>query len=105
MFFIPLTQPESVELVVHALRAAAGEADCSSCPVKKVCMKQCLAIAAAVETMVQSGTLPAIGVELAAEPEQPENSAGSHLRQGRIEGHQISRPGAPEKGGLPALRA
>jgi hypothetical protein len=24
MFFIPLTQPESVELVVHALRAAGG---------------------------------------------------------------------------------
>lgn len=84
MYFIPLTQPESVELVVHALRAAAGEADCSSCPVKKVCMKQCLAIAAAVETMVQSGTLPAIGVESPAEPEHPENSAGSPCGKGGL---------------------
>ncbi len=45
MYLIPLSQPESVELVIHALRVAGGEADCNSCPVRKVCMKQCLTIA------------------------------------------------------------
>jgi hypothetical protein len=48
MYLIPLGQPESVELVIHALRAAGGEADCTSCPVRRVCTKQCLTIAAAV---------------------------------------------------------
>jgi hypothetical protein len=42
MFLIPLNQIESVDLVIHALRAAAGEADCSMCPVRKVCTKQCM---------------------------------------------------------------
>lgn len=58
MFFIPLSQPESVELVVHALRVAGGQADCTSCPVRKVCMKQCLTIADAVSRMLEAGTLP-----------------------------------------------
>jgi hypothetical protein len=63
MYFIPLSQIESVELVIHALRAAGGEADCSSCPVRQVCMKQCLTIADAVSKMVEAGTLPVIGDE------------------------------------------
>ena len=66
MYLIPLSQPESVELVIHALRVAGGEADCSSCPVRKVCMKQCLTIAAAVAKMVAAGTLPCAG-----EPPEP----------------------------------
>jgi hypothetical protein len=61
MFFIPLNQLESVELVIHALRMAGGQADCSSCPARRVCMKQCLAIAEAVDKMVQAGTLPSLG--------------------------------------------
>lgn len=68
MFLIPLNQIESVELVVHALRAAGGEADCSQCPVHKVCMKQCLAISAAIRTMVDAGQLPSLsGEEATAE--------------------------------------
>ena len=31
MFLIPLNQVESVDLVIHALRAAGGEADCTMC--------------------------------------------------------------------------
>ncbi len=60
MFFIPLNQVESVQLVIHALKAAGGEADCRSCPVRRVCMKQCLSIAAAVEEMVAQGALPSL---------------------------------------------
>jgi hypothetical protein len=63
MFFIPLSQVESVELVIHALRMAGGQADCSNCPAARVCMKQCLAIAEAVQRMVQAGTLPVFGEE------------------------------------------
>jgi len=69
MFFIPLSQIESVDLVIHALRAAGGEADCSTCPVRRVCMKQCLTIADAVAEMVSSGTLPRIGAETEPSPE------------------------------------
>ncbi len=58
MYFVPLSQLESVELLVHSLKAAAGEADCTMCPAFKVCMKQCLTIANSVEQMLQSGTLP-----------------------------------------------
>ena len=58
MYFVPLSQLESVELLVHSLKAAAGEADCTMCPARKVCMKQCLAIANSVEQMLQSGTIP-----------------------------------------------
>lgn len=68
MFFIPLSQLESVELVVHALRVAAGEADCTHCPVRKVCMKQCLTIADSVQTMMYNGTLPTMDTE--AQPAQ-----------------------------------
>ncbi len=58
MYFVPLSQLESVELLVHSLKAAAGEVDCSMCPVRKVCMQQCLTIARTVEKMLQTGTLP-----------------------------------------------
>lgn len=69
MFLIPLNQIESVELVIHALRSAGGEVDCSSCPARKVCMKQCLAIAESVQRMVQEGLLPELGAD---EPKVPE---------------------------------
>ena len=71
MYFIPLNQLESVELVLHALRTAGGEADCSTCPARKVCMKQCLTIAEAVGKMLAEGTLPHLGDGL--EPEPPKN--------------------------------
>ncbi len=58
MFLIPLNQLESVELVIHSLKMAAGEADCTTCPAYKVCMKQCLTIAAAVEDMLNMDALP-----------------------------------------------
>jgi hypothetical protein len=58
MYFVPLTKLESVELLVHSLKAAAGEADCTMCPAYRVCMKQCLTIADSVEQMLMSGTLP-----------------------------------------------
>ena len=61
MYFVPLTQLESVELLIHSLKAAAGEADCSMCPARKVCMKQCLTIANSVEQMLQSGAIPQMG--------------------------------------------
>ena len=70
MFFVPLSQVESVELLIHALRMAGGEADCTSCPARRVCMKQCLTIASSIENMVQAGTLPVIGEE----PEQSEQA-------------------------------
>jgi len=82
MFFIPLNQLESVDLVIHALRAAAGQADCSLCPVRKVCMQQCLTIAASVEEMVRTGTLPRLD---APDPEpSPPVSGGSAEKKLRI---------------------
>ncbi len=57
MFLIPLSQIESVELVVHALRVAGGQADCSACPARRVCMKQCLSIAESIERMLHDGNL------------------------------------------------
>ena len=71
MYFVPLTQLESVELVVHSLRAAAGEADCSMCPVRKVCMKQCLTIANAVGRMLEDGNLPQLGGEPDGDDSEP----------------------------------
>lgn len=68
MFLIPLNQPESVALVVHALRVAGGEADCTTCPVRKVCMKQCLTIADSLDAMIRNGSLPSLED---AEPRQP----------------------------------
>jgi hypothetical protein len=79
MFFIPLNQLESVELVVHALRMAGGQADCSSCPARRVCMKQCLTIAEAVGKMVQSGTLPTLGQAPDPVP-APAGPTGGHLK-------------------------
>jgi hypothetical protein len=60
MFLVPLNQIESVELVIHALRVAGGEADCSTCPTRAVCMKQCLTIAGSIETMLAEGMLPSL---------------------------------------------
>ncbi|OEU64078.1 MAG: hypothetical protein BA870_00565 [Desulfuromonadales bacterium C00003094] len=60
MFFLPLNQPESVALVIHSLRVAGGEADCSTCPVRRVCMKQCLTIANSLQQMIDDGTLPSL---------------------------------------------
>ncbi len=90
MYFVPLSQLESVELLVHSLRTAGGEADCTVCPVHRVCMKQCLTIANAVGQMLADGSLPQIGSEPeplspgkkppAAEPE----SSGSTSAKGRL---------------------
>ncbi|HXV22391.1 MAG TPA: hypothetical protein VD811_15515 [Desulfuromonadales bacterium] len=79
MFFIPLSQVESVELVIHALRMAGGQADCSSCPAVRVCMKQCLTIAEAIQRMIQAGTLPVFGEEPGPEP-QPAGPAPDKAR-------------------------
>ncbi len=86
MFLIPLNQIESVELVIHALRVAGGAADCTACPVYKVCTKQCLAVADGIEQMVQSNNLPRFDgshpkppEDLPPEPSNP--SPGGHLRR------------------------
>ena len=71
MFFIPLSQVESVELVIHALRAAGGEVDCTSCPAHRVCMKQCLTVADAIDRMVKTGTLPVIDADNEPDPDPP----------------------------------
>ena len=76
MYLIPLNQPESVELVIHALRMAGGEADCSSCPAHRVCMKQCLTIAAAVAKMVAAGTLPRSDDAPLPDPPSPPPAGG-----------------------------
>jgi len=91
MFFLPLNQPESVSLVIHSLRVAGGDADCSSCPVRRVCMKQCLTIANSLQKMIDDGTLPSLEEEPLAEEvpmaeacevsEAPQVSdKGSHLK-------------------------
>jgi len=72
MYFLPLNQLESVELVIHALRAAGGEVDCAACPVRKVCTRQCLSIAAALAKMAEQGTLPSLGDD----PEPPPATSG-----------------------------
>ncbi|OEU73221.1 MAG: hypothetical protein BA864_08215 [Desulfuromonadales bacterium C00003093] len=86
MYFVPLSQLESVELVIHSLRAAAGEADCTMCPAYKVCMKQCLTIANTVGQMLEDGTLPQIGgdpppspakVDMSEEDPDPPSTGGS----------------------------
>ncbi|HKJ29431.1 MAG TPA: hypothetical protein VKA22_04390, partial [Desulfuromonadales bacterium] len=87
MFLIPLNQIESVDLVIHALRAAAGEADCTMCPVRKVCTKQCLSVAEGIQQMVATNTLPnmdmlqgATSEEAQDGPEDPDSGgSGSHL--------------------------
>lgn len=91
MFLIPLSQIESVDLVIHALRAAGGEADCTMCPVRKVCTKQCLSVAEGIQQMVATNTLPNMGLLQGGsmegpndEPEEPDGpgsgGSGSHLR-------------------------
>ena len=88
MFLIPLNQIESVDLVIHALRAAGGEADCSMCPVRKVCTKQCLSVAEGIQQMVATNTLPNMDMlqgttseETQKDPEDPDSGgSGSHLR-------------------------
>jgi len=88
MFLIPLNQIESVDLVIHALRAAGGEADCTMCPVRKVCTKQCLSVAEGIQQMVATNTLPnmdmlqgTISEEIQNDPEDPDSGgSGSHLR-------------------------
>ncbi|MCF6179126.1 MAG: hypothetical protein L3J63_07030 [Geopsychrobacter sp.] len=74
MFLIPLNQLESVELVIHSLMMAAGEADCSTCPAHKVCMKQCLTIAGAIEDMLNGDALPQLD-RPETKPEHKDNTA------------------------------
>jgi len=74
VYLIPLNQLESVELVVHALKVAAGEADCTACPVRRVCMRQCQSLADAIDRLLQSGTLPRLG-DGAPEPSEPPSPA------------------------------
>lgn len=88
MYLIPLNQIESVDLVIHALRAAAGEADCTMCPARRVCMKQCLTIADAIQQMVATNSLPNMDLEKESVVEEPSEDPdepgsggpGSHLR-------------------------
>ena len=84
MYLIPLNQLESVELVIHSLKMAAGEADCTSCPATKVCMKQCLTIAGAIENMLIGDSLPQLErpeeQKAASEPPRDEPpKGGAHL--------------------------
>ncbi|SEA82722.1 radical SAM additional 4Fe4S-binding SPASM domain-containing protein [Desulfuromusa kysingii] len=89
MYFVPLSQLESVELLIHSLKAAAGEADCSTCPARKVCMQQCLTIADSVEQMLQSGTLPQMGdavteAPVSATEEDPKPPSPDSKGKGRL---------------------
>jgi hypothetical protein len=74
MYFVPLSQLESVELLVHCLKAAAGEADCTMCPAHRVCMKQCLTIAGSIEQLLESGALPQFYGETDGEGGTPPDS-------------------------------
>ena len=84
MYLIPLNQLESVELVIHALKAAGGAADCSACPVRKVCMKQCLAVAEGIERLIASDSLPCLdpapGAAAPPPPEPDKGGGGARLR-------------------------
>ena len=83
MYFVPLSQLDSVELLVHSLKAAGGEADCTMCPAYKVCMKQCLTIAKAVGQMLEDGTLPQIGGDPPPDPPRSvEPGSGSNKPSG-----------------------
>jgi hypothetical protein len=91
MYLVPLSQLESVELLIHCLKAAGGQADCTMCPAYRVCMKQCLAVAGSVEQMLHQGTLPTLGGESAvSEPETPEDDPDP--------------PGSAGKGGLRVVK-
>ena len=65
--------------MIHALHAAGGTADCTMCPAYRVCTKQCLTIAAAVERMIADGSLPQLGETPPPEP-SPEGGGGGHLK-------------------------
>ncbi len=88
MFLIPLNQIESVDLVIHALRAAGGEADCSMCSARKVCTKQCLTVADGIQQMVATNSLPCTDVvqgDTGKDPSDELNGpdsggSGPHLR-------------------------
>lgn len=89
MYFVPLSQLESVELLVHSLKAAAGEADCTMCPAYKVCMKQCLVIANSIEQMLQMGTIPQVGEHetevISSEfDDEPKPPSGTFPGKGRL---------------------
>jgi len=89
MYFVPLSQLESVELLIHSLKAAAGEADCTMCPVRKVCMKQCLTIAHSVEQMLLDGGIPQMGEAVAEVPasepdDDPKPSSPDPRGKGRL---------------------
>ena len=89
MYFVPLTQLESVELLVHSLKAAAGEADCTMCPACRVCMKQCLTVAGSIEKMLMNGTLPQLSEIEEAVPvihpeDEPELPAGGPSGKGGL---------------------
>ena len=71
MFLLPLNQVESVELVIHALRAAGGTADCSVCPVRRVCSKQCLAIADGIARLLETDSLPNLAPASGETPPPP----------------------------------
>lgn len=88
MYLVPLSQLESVELLIHCLKAAGGATDCTMCPAYRVCMKQCLAIAGSVEHMLQQGTLPMLGETLAAVESKVPND----------------EPDPPGKGGLRVVK-
>lgn len=79
MYFIPLNQSESVELVIHALRVAAGTADCTTCPVRRVCMKQCATLGEAIARMWHEGVLPSDDPE-PTPPTPPPVAKGGKLR-------------------------
>lgn len=83
MYFVPLSQLESVELLVHSLKAAAGEADCTMCPAYRVCMKQCLTIAHSVEQMLRDGTIPQVGNK-EAEVSDPDDEPNPPSFKGRL---------------------
>ena len=80
MYFIPLNQAESVELVIHALRVAAGTADCTTCPVRRVCMKQCATLGEAIARMWQDGIIPSDDQEPTPPPTPPAAVKGGKLR-------------------------
>ncbi|MFO7577105.1 MAG: hypothetical protein R6W66_05200 [Pelovirga sp.] len=73
MYLVPLSQYESVELLVHSLKAAGGEADCTMCPAYRVCMKQCLTIAGSIARMLEEGTLPELAAPGSGEPSPPDD--------------------------------
>jgi hypothetical protein len=81
MYLIPLTQMESVDLVIHALKVAGGMADCSVCPVRKVCMKQCLAVADGIQRLIATDSLPCLDPPpREMPPPAPDKGGGARLR-------------------------